>query len=170
MARKCKLDPSASNIEIATRKLANATKCPKCGLPFTIADSKFAYTASQIQSLPTLPNLSNVIVTPQMQAQPRNYERVQFTAKFAKISASWDNHLSLIEFAYNNRNHAIIEIAPSEALYGRPDLVNQEMEKVKIIKKRLKTALSHQMSYSDIRHRDLEFKVDELVFLNVFPM
>ncbi|XP_070005652.1 uncharacterized protein [Nicotiana sylvestris] len=44
------------------------------------------------------------------------------------------------------------------------------MEKVKKIKERLKTAQSHQKSYSDIRRSDLEFKEDDWVFLKVSPM
>ncbi|XP_070017916.1 uncharacterized protein [Nicotiana sylvestris] len=44
------------------------------------------------------------------------------------------------------------------------------MEKVKIIKDRLKTAQSRQESYSDVRRRDLEFKEDDWVFLKVSPM
>ncbi|XP_070032561.1 uncharacterized protein [Nicotiana tomentosiformis] len=44
------------------------------------------------------------------------------------------------------------------------------MEKVKIITERLKTAHSRQKSYSDIRHKDLEFKEDDWVFLKVSPM
>lgn len=31
----------------------------------------------------------------------------------------WDNHLTLIEFTYNNRYHSSIGMAPYEALYGR---------------------------------------------------
>ncbi|XP_070025048.1 uncharacterized protein [Nicotiana sylvestris] len=79
-------------------------------------------------------------------------------------------------------------MASFEALYGRrcrspigwfkvgeaeligSDLVHQDMEKVKIIKERLKTAQSHQKSYSDVRRRDLEFKEDDCVFLKVSPM
>ncbi|XP_070029678.1 uncharacterized protein [Nicotiana sylvestris] len=44
------------------------------------------------------------------------------------------------------------------------------MEKVKIIKERLKTAQSRQKSYLDMRRRDLEFKEDDWVFLKVSPM
>ncbi|XP_070026047.1 uncharacterized protein [Nicotiana sylvestris] len=44
------------------------------------------------------------------------------------------------------------------------------MEKVKVIKERLKTAQSHQKSYSDVHRRYLEFKEDDWVFLNVSPM
>ncbi|XP_070054440.1 uncharacterized protein [Nicotiana tomentosiformis] len=39
------------------------------------------------------------------------------------------------------------------------------MEKVKIIKERLKTAQSCQKSYSDVHRRDLVFKEDDWLFL-----
>jgi len=32
---------------------------------------------------------------------------------------SWDDHLPLIEFSYNNNYHSSIQMAPFEALYGR---------------------------------------------------
>ncbi|KAI9091936.1 hypothetical protein K1719_027871 [Acacia pycnantha] len=35
------------------------------------------------------------------------------------FKGSWDQHLSLAEFAYNNSYHASIQMAPFEALYGR---------------------------------------------------
>ena len=35
------------------------------------------------------------------------------------FKGSWDDHLSLIEFAYNNSYHSSIQMAPYEALYGR---------------------------------------------------
>ncbi|XP_019259715.1 PREDICTED: uncharacterized protein LOC109237793 [Nicotiana attenuata] len=76
-------------------------------------------------------------------------------------------------------------MAPFEALYSRrcrslkgwfaigeaeligPDMMHQAIEKVRVIKERLKTAQSRQKSYSDIRHRDLEFKEDDWIFLKV---
>ncbi|XP_070046485.1 uncharacterized protein [Nicotiana tomentosiformis] len=72
------------------------------------------------------------------------------------LLGSWDDHLPLIEFAYNNSYHAGIQMALFEALYSRRcispigwfeigeaeliglDLVHQALEKVKIIKERLK--------------------------------
>ena len=74
------------------------------------------------------------------------------------FKGSWDDHLPLIEFAYNNSYHSSIGMAPYEALYGRkcrspigwfevgesgligPDLVQQTVEKVKLIRERLLTA------------------------------
>ena len=35
-----------------------------------------------------------------------------------EFKGSWDTHLALIEFAYNNSYQASIEMAPFEALYG----------------------------------------------------
>lgn len=67
---------------------------------------------------------------------------------------------SLIEFAYNNSYHSNIGMNPFEASYGcrcklpiglfeigeiqilGPDFVNQDVEKVKLIQERLKTAWS----------------------------
>ncbi|KAA0054059.1 DNA/RNA polymerases superfamily protein [Cucumis melo var. makuwa] len=37
-----------------------------------------------------------------------------------QLKGSWDTHLPLIEFAYNNSYQSSIEMAPYEALYGRP--------------------------------------------------
>lgn len=78
-------------------------------------------------------------------------------------------------------------MAPYEALYGRcisligwskvgqaeligPNLVYQAMEKVKIIQKRLRTTQSRQKSHIDVRRRDLEFEVNDLLYLKVSPM
>ena len=36
------------------------------------------------------------------------------------LRGSWEDHLPLVEFAYNNSYQASIEMAPFEALYGRP--------------------------------------------------
>ena len=44
------------------------------------------------------------------------------------------------------------------------------MEKVQLIRYRLKTAQSRQKSYADVRKRELELQVDDWVFLKVSPM
>ena len=36
-----------------------------------------------------------------------------------EFKGSWDRHLPLMEFAYNNSYQSSIEMAPYEALYGR---------------------------------------------------
>ena len=44
------------------------------------------------------------------------------------------------------------------------------MEKVQLIRDRLKTAQSRKKSYSDVKGREIEFPVDDWVFLKVSPM
>ena len=98
---------------------------------------------------------------------------------------SWEEHLPLVEFAYNNSYQASIQMAPYEALYGRPcrsplcwtevgessitgpDLIRDTSEKVSLIRQRLLTAQSRQKSYVDVRRRPLEFKARDHVFLKV---
>ena len=99
----------------------------------------------------------------------------------------WDDHLPLIEFAYNNTYHSSIGMAPYEALYGRPcrtplcwaeaderklmglDIVQLTSEKVDLIKQNLKVAQDRQKSYSDLKRRDIEYQVGDKVFLKVSP-
>ena len=100
---------------------------------------------------------------------------------------SWEKHLPLEEFAYNNSYQASIQMAPYEALYGRscrspicwtgvgespitgPDLIRDASEKVSLIRQRLLTAQSRQKSYADVRRQPLEFEVGDHVFLKVMP-
>ena len=100
---------------------------------------------------------------------------------------SWEEHLPLVEFAYNNSYQASIQMAPYEALYGRPcrsplcwievgessiiglDLIRDTSEKVSSIRQRLLNAQSRHKSYADVRRRPLEFEVWDHVFLKVMP-
>ena len=95
--------------------------------------------------------------------------------------------MPLVEFAYNNSYQASIQMASFEVLYGRPcrsplcwtevgessitgpDLIRDTSEKVSLIRQCLLTAQSRQKSYADVRHRPLEFKVGDHVFLKVMP-
>ena len=103
------------------------------------------------------------------------------------FGGSWDMHLHLIEFSYNNSYHSSIQMAPFEALYGRkcrspvywdevgerkllgPQLIQKDADNIRIIRQRLLTAQSRQKSYADRRRRDLEFEIGEHVFLKVSP-
>ncbi|GKA50413.1 putative reverse transcriptase domain-containing protein [Tanacetum coccineum] len=100
---------------------------------------------------------------------------------------SWDVHLLLVEFSYNNSYHSSVRCAPFEALYGRrchspimweevgegqligPELVQDTIEKISHIKDRLKAARDHQKSYADKRRKPLEFSVGDYVLLKVSP-
>ena len=103
------------------------------------------------------------------------------------LKGSWEEHLPLVEFAYNNSYQASIQMVPYEALYGRPchspicwtevgessitvpGLIRDTSEKLGMIRKRLLTAQSRQKSYADIRRRPLEFEAGDHVFLKVMP-
>ena len=64
------------------------------------------------------------------------------------FKGSWDRHLPLVEFSYNNCFHSSISMAPYEALYGRRcrspigwfevggDFIYKTFEKVHIIRNR----------------------------------
>ncbi|KAH0778789.1 hypothetical protein KY290_005216 [Solanum tuberosum] len=84
--------------------------------------------------------------------------------------------------------HSSIDMASFEALYGRrcrspigwfevgkvsligSKLVHEAMEKVRLIRERLKTAQSRQKSYDDVRMRDLEFDVDYWVYFKILSL
>ena len=73
---------------------------------------------------------------------------------------SWEEHLPLVKFSYNNSYQASIQMKPYEALYGRPcrspicwaevgessitgpDLIRNTSEKVSLIRQRLLMAQS----------------------------
>ena len=103
------------------------------------------------------------------------------------FKGSWIKYLPLVEFAYNNSYQASIDMALYEALYGRKcrtllcwdevrewkltsvELIKVTTKKIQVIRERLKIAQNHQKSYADTKRKDLEFEVDDMVFLKVAP-
>ncbi|GJW57770.1 putative reverse transcriptase domain-containing protein, partial [Tanacetum coccineum] len=101
------------------------------------------------------------------------------------LGSSWDRHLPLVEFYYNNSYHASIKVVPFEALYRRkcrlpicwsevgdsqltgPELIREMTEKIVQIKNRLLTTHSRQKSYADVRRKPLEFNVGYMVMLKI---
>ncbi|GKG01042.1 putative reverse transcriptase domain-containing protein, partial [Tanacetum coccineum] len=77
------------------------------------------------------------------------------------LGKGWVNHLSLVEFSYNNSYHASIKAAPFEALYGRKCRSP--------IKQRMQAAHDRQKSYADLKRKPMEFQVGEKVMLKVSP-
>ncbi|GKF16259.1 putative reverse transcriptase domain-containing protein [Tanacetum coccineum] len=73
----------------------------------------------------------------------------------------WVNHLPLVEFSYNNSYHASIKAAPFEALYS------QKCRSP--IKKRIQAARDRQNSYTNLKHKPMEFQVGDKVMLKVSP-
>nr|GEZ11834.1 putative reverse transcriptase domain-containing protein [Tanacetum cinerariifolium] len=103
------------------------------------------------------------------------------------FKGSWDVHLLLVEFSYNNSYNSSVRCAPFEALYGRkcrspimwdevvegqligPELVDENTEKISQIKDRFKASRDCQKSYADMRRKPLEFSVGDYVLLKVSP-
>ncbi|KAK4397573.1 Transposon Ty3-G Gag-Pol polyprotein [Sesamum angolense] len=99
-----------------------------------------------------------------------------------EFKSNWDDHLPLMEFAYNNSFHSSIDMAPYAALYGRrcrspvcwdieglrqledPELVQEIVEKIRIVKKCLKAAQDRQESYADKHRREMEYEMGDKVF------
>ncbi|GJV87182.1 putative reverse transcriptase domain-containing protein [Tanacetum coccineum] len=101
------------------------------------------------------------------------------------FGSSWDHHLPLVEFSYNNSYHASIKTAQFKALYGRkcrspicwsedgdsqltsPKMIKETTEKIVQIKNCLLAAQSRQKSYADVRRKPLEFNVGDMVMLKI---
>ncbi|GJR21439.1 putative reverse transcriptase domain-containing protein [Tanacetum coccineum] len=103
------------------------------------------------------------------------------------FEGSWDVHLPLVEFSYNNSYHSSVRCAPFEALYSKkcrspimwakvgegqligPELVQETSEKISQIKDRLKAACDRHKRYVDKKWKPLEFSVGDYVLLKVSP-
>ncbi|GJS03569.1 putative reverse transcriptase domain-containing protein [Tanacetum coccineum] len=80
------------------------------------------------------------------------------------FEGSWDIHLPLVEFSYNNSYHSSVRCAPFEALYGR-----KCRSPIMWAEDRLKAARDRHKSYADKRKKPLEFSVGDYVLLKVSP-
>ncbi|KAJ9539079.1 hypothetical protein OSB04_031812 [Centaurea solstitialis] len=92
---------------------------------------------------------------------------------------SWDDHLPLVEFSYNNSYHTSIQCAPYEALYGRkcrsplnwlevgesrlirPDIVQETTDKIKMVQEKLKAARDQMPPEETVVLPLEEIQVDE---------
>ena len=90
-----------------------------------------------------------------------------------------------MEFAYNNSYQSSIGMELYEALYGRkcrtpvcwtklnehkgigPDIVKDTEAKVQVIRQRLKAVSDRQKSYADLKRKDIEYEVEDKIFLKV---
>ncbi|GJR78400.1 putative reverse transcriptase domain-containing protein [Tanacetum coccineum] len=95
------------------------------------------------------------------------------------------NYLPLVEFSYNSSYHASIKVAPFEALYSRKcrspicwaevgevqltglEIVQETTEKIIQIKQRIQAARDRQKSYADLKHKPMEFQVEDRVLEKV---
>jgi hypothetical protein len=101
---------------------------------------------------------------------------------------SWDKHLTLAEFSYNNSYQKSLKMAPFEVLdehrcrtplnwielgekviFGT-NLVDEAEATIHHIQNNLKVVKSRQENYANKRRRPLQFKVGDRVYLKVSPM
>ena len=112
--------------------------------------------------------LDSIIFITQMCLHQRTIQILEdmLRACVLDLKGSWEEHLPLVEFAYNNSYQASIQMALYEGLYGRPcqspicwtevgessitgpDFIRDTSEKVGMIQKCLLTAQSRQKSYA----------------------
>ena len=99
----------------------------------------------------------------------------------------WDRHIPLVEFVYNNSFQSSIGMTPYEALYRRkcrtplrwtelsekkiigPDLIQENKEKMKMIRERLKVVTDIQKSYADLKRKDIQYEIGGKVLFKVLP-
>ncbi|GJR34704.1 putative reverse transcriptase domain-containing protein [Tanacetum coccineum] len=133
------------------------------GVPISIIsnrDSRFTsrFWQSMQEALGTRLDMSTAY-HPQTDGQSeRTIQTLEYMLRACVLDfgGSWDVHLPLVEFSYNNSYHSSVRCAPFEALYGRkcrspimwaevgegqligPELVQETTEKISQIKDRLK--------------------------------
>jgi transposase InsO family protein len=101
---------------------------------------------------------------------------------------SWDKSLLYAEFSYNNSYQESLKMAPFEMLYGRkcqtplflneneegmvfrPNILQEGMKQVRMVRENLHVAQLRQKSYADHRRREVIFEVGDFVYLKVSPM
>ncbi|WVZ64005.1 hypothetical protein U9M48_013591, partial [Paspalum notatum var. saurae] len=128
---------------------------------------------------------------PQMDGQTERKNQVledMLRACAIQYGTSSDKCLPYAEFSYNNSYQASLKKSPFEALYGRrcrtplfwnqigekqvfgPGIIEDAEQQLRVVQENLKIAQSRQKSYADNRRRELNFKVEDFVYLKVSPM
>nr|GEV71461.1 putative reverse transcriptase domain-containing protein [Tanacetum cinerariifolium] len=164
------------------------------GVPILIISDRDGRFASQFwQSLQKALGIQLYISTtyhPQSDGQSeRTIQTLEdmLRAYVIDFEKSWDMHLPLVEFLYNNSYHTMIKTAPFEAMCGRKcrspvcwaefgdaqltvnEIIHETTEKIIQIKKRIHAARDRQKSYANRRCKPLEFQVGYKVMLKVSP-
>jgi hypothetical protein len=101
---------------------------------------------------------------------------------------SWDKSMQYAKFSYNNSYQESMKMAPFEMLYGRrcrtplfwnemgerrvfePDILEEAVKQVHMVRENLRVAQSRQKSYVDHRRRELSFEVGDFVYLKASSM
>nr|GEU79085.1 putative reverse transcriptase domain-containing protein [Tanacetum cinerariifolium] len=137
-----------------------------------------------------LPKTTNAYHTEFDSQSERTIQTLEYMLRACVIDfgKSWDRHLPLVEFSYNNSYHTSIKAAPFEALYRRncrspvcwaevgdaqltgPEIIHETTEKIVQIKSRIQAARDRQNSYADLKRKPMDFQVGDRVMLKVLIM
>ncbi|WMV30137.1 hypothetical protein MTR67_023522 [Solanum verrucosum] len=114
------------------------------------------------------------------------YRGTQFTSQFWKsfqkglgtrVKLSTTFHLQIdgqeertIQTLEDKLRDCVIDFKVGEVGLISPELVHEAMEKDQLIREKLKKTQSRKKSYADVRKRDLEFHVDDWVYLKISPI
>eukprot|EP00253_Pinus_taeda_P006608 PITA_06608 len=95
----------------------------------------------------------------------------------------WEDYLHLVEFAYNNGYHTLIQMSPFEVLYGRkcrtpsnwsgpedklklgPEMLQEMEDMVKKVRANLKAAQDRQKNFADRKRRFKEYQVGDHIYI-----
>ncbi|WMV09319.1 hypothetical protein MTR67_002704 [Solanum verrucosum] len=138
-------------------------------LPFSFNrhDSIWVITDRLTKATHFLPVKSSNTTEEYAKLYVREVVRVNLSTAFHPQTDGQDEHT--IQTLKDMLRACVLDFKGETQILG-PDLVHEAIEKVKLIKERLKMAQSRQKSYAAIRRRDIEFQVDDGVFLKVSPM
>ena len=99
----------------------------------------------------------------------------------------WEDYFNLVEFTYNNGYQESLKMSPFEALYGRqcrtpinwsspetklmlrPEILAEEEQEVKKIRKNLKVSQNWQKVYADRKRTYQEFEVGDNIYVRIRP-
>ncbi|GJS43305.1 putative reverse transcriptase domain-containing protein [Tanacetum coccineum] len=126
------------------------------------ADQKFRIWADKVRYLkgrawiPKVDNLWNVILD---EAHRSRYSIYPGAKKMFKVNSDNGRHVKSVQPLY--------WLEAGHRQLTKLDIIQETMDKIPTIKKRLRTAKSHQKSYVDNRRKPLEFQVGDRVLLKV---
>ncbi|KAK4390416.1 Retrovirus-related Pol polyprotein from transposon.6 [Sesamum angolense] len=97
-----------------------------------------------------------------------------------EFKGNWDDHLPLMDIYYSLSIYGIPpfiwkDMSQSSMLgycgitLEGPELVQEKVKKIQIVKKYLKAAQDRQKSYADKHRREMEYEMDDKIFLKVSP-
>nr|GEU60832.1 putative reverse transcriptase domain-containing protein [Tanacetum cinerariifolium] len=175
--------PSTQQVEFQIDFIPGTAPVARSKYPIHLGSDKMYQDVKKLYWWPNIKATSRPI---QSERTIQTFEDM-LRAHVIDFGKGWVNHLSLVEFSYNNSYHAGIKAAPFEALYGQkccspvccaevrkvqllgPKIVQETTDKIIQIKQRIQTAHDRKKSYAYLKRKSMEFQVGDRVMLKVSP-